>query len=89
MLNTDLHSPTFWHGAQPALGTVLNPTLRGVDVLSAGVVKITDIEGQQRTYTFYDFDPQNGGPVSQIPCRLEIQIRSVDADTTASLVYLR
>lgn len=83
--NRDLHSPTVF--PLPAFSDTVDLTtsLRGVDVLAAGTLKVTDIEGNDVTYTFYDLhDGATPGPVTMFPYRLLLQIKRI-WDTGSSL----
>ena len=83
-INHDLHSPI----VAPAItlsDTVDFPvTLRGVDVLIAGTLKVRTVNGQEATYTFTEFDPAQAGPYTTFPYRLELQIVRI-YDTGSSL----
>ncbi len=66
---------------------VMSPTLRGIDVLGAGVVVVEDIEGNEQTYVFNDFDA-TGNAYATFPRRLKGRFRRLLSDTTVDLSNL-
>lgn len=84
-LNTDTHSPT----VQPSIDydAVLDPTLRGIDVLVPGRLTVVDIEGNTWEHTFAGLDPSASAAeaFSHFPYRLELQIRTIVGDGSGSV----
>jgi len=80
-MNTNPYSPRV--RADFAMDADLAPqTLWGVDILSAGQLDVTDIDGNEVSYTFTEFDPAQAGPYTQFPYRLRLQIKTVHASST-------
>lgn len=80
-MNVNRYSPRV--RASLPMDTNLAPqTLWGVDILSAGQLDIVDIDGNEVSYTFTEFDPAQAGPYTQFPYRLQLQIREVKASST-------
>lgn len=56
------------------IGTVIDPPLYAIDVLSDGDLVVQDIEGNEATYTFND---DSNAVHSHFPYRLEMRVRLV------------
>ena len=68
------------------LDAVADPTLRAIDVLEDGTLKVEDIEGNTVTYTFND---DTNAVHSVFPDRLELRIAKVfDTGTTVPIASL-
>lgn len=91
-INRDLHSPIIV--TTPAFSDTedLPVTLRGLDILVPGTIKVRTINGGEATYTFTAFVAA-GGNLSTFPYRLELQITRIydsgSSLTAADVVSLR
>lgn len=80
-VNTNQYSPRL--RASLPLDTDLGPqTLWGVDILEAGQLDLVDIDGNEVSYTFTEFDPAVAGAYTQFPYRLRLQIKQVKSSST-------
>lgn len=83
-INHDLHSPTIYPVAAFSDTEDLPVTLRGIDILTSGTLKVTDIEGNTATYTFYNLhDGATPAPTTVYPYRLNLQIKRIWSNGTS------
>lgn len=82
-INHDLHSPTVLPVAAFSDTADLTKTVRAIDILTGGTLKVTDIEDNDVTYTFTNFNPAASGAYTLFPYRLELQIKRIWATGTS------